>query len=158
MQPEDFHYPLTVVWRHKRENLKKCSLRGLEQRSDFRFFCYPVDQLPVLDGYVLLTLGAPPLTASDAYRGLFLLDATWRYAAVMRQQLGEQEKGMLARSLPTNGMRTAYPRRQADCSDPEQGLASAEALYLAYKTLGRDVTGLLDHYHWRDLFLSQMTQ
>jgi pre-rRNA-processing protein TSR3 len=34
-------------------------------------------------------------------------------------------------------------------------LASIEAIYIAYWILGRDVTGLLDNYHWKDLFLQK---
>jgi len=32
-------------------------------------------------------------------------------------------------------------------------LASIEALYAAYRLLGRDTNGLLDHYRWADEFL-----
>jgi hypothetical protein len=38
-------------------------------------------------------------------------------------------------------------------TDPDNGLASIEALYLAYHILGRPTAGLLDHYHWADAFL-----
>lgn len=147
MQP----YPLTIVWRHRRENLKKCSLRFLEQREDFRFFTYPCDTLPDLSGYILLDMDAPPLTSEQAGRGLFLIDATWRYATIMRRQL-KQVPQMICCSLPTS-LRTAYPRRQHDCTDPDRGLASVEALYAAYYLLGRDPSGLLDHFHWKTSFL-----
>ena len=55
-------------------------------------------------------------------------------------------------SLPL-GYKTAYPRRQ----DEERGLASIEALYIAYRVLGWETEGLLDHYHWRDEFLKQFS-
>jgi pre-rRNA-processing protein TSR3 len=58
------------------------------------------------------------------------------------------------RSLPSH-YKTAYPRRQLDCPDPERGLASIEALYAAYSILGRSTDGLLDRYHWKEEFLSQ---
>jgi pre-rRNA-processing protein TSR3 len=57
-----------------------------------------------------------------------------------------------ARSLPP-GFQTAYPRRQTECPDPMTGLASVEALYLAYWALGEDPDGLLDFYHWKEKFL-----
>jgi pre-rRNA-processing protein TSR3 len=38
-------------------------------------------------------------------------------------------------------------------TDPGNGLASVEALYLAYHLLGRPTEGLLDHYHWAVEFL-----
>lgn len=153
-------FPKTIILRHRRENLKKCSLRGLEIREDMAFYSYPIDQLPSLQGYCLLTLGAPPLSPSDHNLGLFLIDGTWRYAEKMFRQL-PLPHAFVCRSLPPDA-RTAYPRRQEDCEDPTLGLASVEALYLAYQILGRPVDGLLDHYHWKSLFLirrsSQVTE
>lgn len=139
----------TVILRHKRENLKKCSLAGLEGRSDFAFYTYPLDPLPDLSGYLLLKVGALPLTKSDANRGLLLIDGTWRLAQVMEKNLGRQ---LEERSLPGN-FKTAYPRRQTECPNPEEGLASIEALYLAFLLLGRDGEGLLDRYYWKERFL-----
>lgn len=144
-------FPPTIVLRHARENLKKCSLRGLEIRSDFRFYSYPRCILPDLTGYLILTLDAPPLKKEDAFAGLFLLDSTWRYAQKMLNFV-EKQSSLNRRSIPSH-FRTAYPRRQEDCLDPIRGLASIEALYIAYHILGRDTDGLLDRYHWKDLFL-----
>lgn len=143
----------TVVLRHRRENLKKCSLRGLENRDDFHFYTYPVQEIPHLENYVLLTLDGPELSEQEANCGLLILDATWRYADKMYQHVvGKQD--FIRRSLPKN-LKTAYPRRQDDCSDPEQGLASIEAVYAAYYLLGRNIEGLLDHYYWKDEFLKK---
>ena len=36
---------------------------------------------------------------------------------------------------------------------PAVGLATIEAIYAAYRVLGRDTTGLLDGYHWAEPFL-----
>lgn len=148
-----FIFPSTIILRHRKENLKKCSLRGLESRSDCRFFTYPTAELPDLSGYFLLTLDAPPLTEADKELGIFLIDGTWRYAEVMQKQL-PQPRLFQRRSIPP-GFTTAYPRRQDGCSDPSQGLASVEALFLTYKLLGRNTDGLLDHFHWRDDFLKK---
>jgi pre-rRNA-processing protein TSR3 len=139
----------TVILRHRRENLKKCSLRGLEKRSDLSFYTYPVDPLPDYSNYLLLKVEAPPLTLADRDRGLFLIDGTWRLAQVMEKQLPFK---LEARSLP-EGYKTAYPRRQTDCPNPESGLSSIEALYIAHLLLGRPVENLLDTYHWKELFL-----
>lgn len=144
-------YPPTVIWRHRRENLRKCSLRGLEGREDICFYTYPKERLPDLSGYILLAIDAPPLTEEDSGRGLFLLDATWRYAETMMKQV-DSASLMEKRSIPSH-FRTAYPRRQEDCFDPERGLASVEALYIAYYLMGRDAAGLLEHYHWKERFL-----
>src|SRR5437016_3135011 len=124
-----FSCPPTVVWRHRKENLKKCSLRGLEERSDFQFYRYP-GALPDLTGYVLLTLNAPTLSPQEAERGLFVIDATWRYALAMEKKANEIPF-LIKRSLPEQ-YRTAYPRCQTECPDPVRGLASIEAIYVAY--------------------------
>ena len=137
----------TIILRHRKENLKKCSLRGLESRPDFLFLTYPNDPLPDLSSFVILTLDAPLLSASDRHQGLFLVDATWRYAATMCEHLPQGQR----RSLPR--LKTAYPRYQTACPDPDSGLASIEALYAAYLLTGRDPSGLLDRYHWKDAFL-----
>ncbi len=146
-------FPPTIILRHRRENKKKCSLRGLETRDDLRFYQYPNPQLPPLAGYLLLTINAPSLTEADAHYGLLLLDGTWRYTAKMYAAT----TGLAVlpkRSLPS-ALRTAYPRRQDDCPNPNQGLASVEALYAAYSILHRSTTALLDNYYWRDHFLQQ---
>lgn len=144
-------FPPTFVIRHRLENLKKCTLRGLENRSDFAFISYPYQALPPLANYIVLSLEAPPLTEADANYGLLVLDATWRYAKKMFEPLRAQPQ-FLYRSLPSH-YRTAYPRRQQDCPDPCRGLASIEAIYLSYLILKRDTLGLLDNYYWKDQFL-----
>lgn len=144
-------FPPTVVIRHRRENLKKCSLRGLESRTNFIFLTYPYHTLPNLSGYIILSVEAPPLLKEEASHGLLIIDATWRYASKMIKPFLNQPQ-YLFRSLPGH-YQTAYPRRQNDCPDPERGLASIEALYLAHHVLGRETNGLLDHYYWKESFL-----
>lgn len=144
-------FPQTVVIRHRLENLKKCSLRGLETRADFIFITYPYTTLPSLQNYIILSLDAPPLTDEDRDCGLLILDATWRYAAKMFQPLAHLPD-FRYRSLPSH-YRTAYPRRQEDCPDPTRGLASVEAIYLSYRILERPTDGILDNYHWKEQFL-----
>lgn len=144
-------FPPTIILRHRRENLKKCSLSGLEGRGDMHFLSYPLlAPLPDLSHYCALAIDAPPLSESDASRGLFLIDGTWRLAEKMAKTL---PSNFILRSLPSH-YKTAYPRRQLDCPHPDRGLASVEALYLAYLILGRKTEGILDHYHWRELFNS----
>lgn len=140
--------PPTIIFRHRKENLKKCSLSGLESREDLSFYKYPIESLPALENYLVLSLDGPVLTKKDAAQGIVLIDGTWKYAEKMFKHVNYLPK----RSLP-NQYRTAYPRKQTDCINPETGLASVEALYLTYKILHRDSTGLLDQYHWKDEFL-----
>ncbi len=144
--------PITHIIRHKRENKKKCSLQPLVGDPRFLFFTYPSrTPLPLNPAYLLLTLNAPPLTKADAHRGILLLDGTWRYATKMKSYVDSLCK-LETRSIPL-GWKTAYPRRQDDCEDPETGLASIEALFVAYFILGRETKGLLEGYHWAEEFL-----
>lgn len=146
----------TTILRHRKENLKKCSLSGLEGRQDIQFLTYPVDPIPFLENTIVLSLDAPVLTPEDTNYSLLLIDGTWKYAAVMEKQLPYREK-WLRRSLPAHFL-TAYPRKQTDCIDPDRGLASIEALYIAYHILDWDTTGLLDHYYWKEEFLKINSQ
>jgi rRNA small subunit aminocarboxypropyltransferase len=144
-------FPPTIVLRHRKENLKKCSLRGLESRNDFIFYTYPRDEVQGFDGYILLDMDAPPVSVEDAERGLFILDGTWRYAEKMYENTPDIDR-LIRRSIPPHFV-TAYPRKQEDCPDPSRGLASVEAIYIAYHLMGRNTDGLLDHYYWKDEFL-----
>jgi len=146
-------FPPTIILRHRKENLKKCSLAGLELRKDLHFLTYPTSPIPDLRGYILLALDSPILTPNDAAFGLFLIDGTWRHAQTMFRQLGLPHR-FEKRSIPPNYV-TAYPRKQGDCPDPERGLASIEALYLAYALLGRSTDQLLDNYYWKESFLNK---
>ena len=150
--------PATVIIRHVRENMKKCSLRGLEGRLDFKFYTYPrcavgKESLPDLSGYILLDVEGEPLTSKDCSLGFLLLDGTWRLAEKMQKNIPEIQH-LPKRSIPA-GFKTAYPRRQDDCPDPEAGLASIEALYVAYLVAGKPLDGLFDGYYWADEFLSK---
>jgi len=146
------HLP-TLILRHKRENLSKCTLRGLEARQDLCFYTYPKAILPPLDSYILLSLNGPVLSKEDRHLGLFLIDGTWRHATTMYRSLPTPHT-FVERTLPPY-VQTAYPRRQEDCQDPQRGLASVEALYTSYLLLGKDPSGLLDFYYWKELFLAK---
>jgi pre-rRNA-processing protein TSR3 len=139
--------PPTVIVRHSRENPRKCSVIPLRGRPDIVFLTYPVEDRPPLDGYVRLAAEGPPLSLADAEKGVLLLDGSWRWAAAMTRDFVD----VPARSL--HGWRTAYPRVSKLGTDPDNGLASIEALFVAYRLLGRSTNGLLDSYHWADTFL-----
>jgi pre-rRNA-processing protein TSR3 len=141
--------PPTVIVRHPRENPRKCSVYPLRGRADILFLNYPLKEVPELRGYVRLAAGGPELGQADAGAGILLLDGSWRWAATMERDFAH----VPARSL--HGYVTAYPRISKRGTDPDNGLASAEALYLAYHILGRSTAGLLDHYRWAEEFLSR---
>lgn len=137
----------TIIVRHTKENPRKCSILPLKDRFDIILLPYPVRQRPSLDSYVRLADEGPPLTAADRVFGLLLLDGSWRSARGMAKDFAD----VPPRSL--SGYKTAYPRVSKLGSDPGNGLASVEALFVAYHILGRSTDGLLDHYHWAEEFL-----
>jgi pre-rRNA-processing protein TSR3 len=140
-------FPPTIVVRHKKENPKKCTILPLKGRADIVFYHHPVSELPDLTNYVRLAADGPPLGPDDRERGILLLDGSWRRADEMTRAF----EHVAPRSL--SGYVTAYPRVSKLGTDPDNGLASIEALYIAYRLLGRPTTGLLDHYHWAERFL-----
>jgi pre-rRNA-processing protein TSR3 len=140
-------FPPTIVVRHQRENPKKCSILPLKGRPDLVFHSYPLKQPIDLTGYVRLAVDGPRLSADDRDRGILLLDASWRWADAMTRDFAHVEPRSLA------GWRTAYPRVSKLGTDPEEGLATVEALYIAYHILGRPTAGLLEHYRWAEEFL-----
>jgi pre-rRNA-processing protein TSR3 len=143
----NFPYAPTVIVRHPKENPRKCSILPLRGRPDLIFLTYPVKQPPPLEGYVRLAADGPELSAADADRGVLLLDGSWRWAETMNRTFLD----VPPRSL--HGWRTAYPRVSKLGTDPDNGLASVEALFVAHHILGRPTEGLLDHYRWAEEFL-----
>jgi len=143
----DLPFPITVIVRHPKENPRKCSILPLRDRPDLLLLRHPVRERPPLESYVRLAAEGPELTAADAACGILLLDGSLRWAGAMTRDFVD----VPPRSL--KGYRTAYPRSSKLGTDPDNGLASVEALFLAYHILGRPTAGLLDHYHWAAEFL-----
>ena len=137
----------TLIVRDAHENPRKCSVYPLRGLPGLVFLPYPLQERPSLDNYIRLAAEGPELSAADAERGVLLLDASWRWAGKMTRAFLD----VPPRSL--HGYRTAYPRVSKQGTDPDNGLASVEALYLAHHILGRPLGSLLDHYHWAAEFL-----
>ncbi len=144
-------FPPTIFYRHQKENKKKCTLSPLVSSNLYVFLDYPKASLPTLTDYFILSIDGPVLSRNDSHLGLMLIDGTWKYAEKMLNQV-LKEQTIPTRSLPT-GFVTAYPRRQTLCTDPERGLASIEALYIANYILGRPTETLLDNYYWKNEFI-----
>lgn len=142
----------TVVVRHVKERIAKCSLRFLHDRPEMTFYRNKPGFVFDATGYTLLAVDAPPLSLADAGRPLLLLDSTWRW---LPQLVACVTGTPVLRSIPGD-VRTAYPRTSKVFEDPAQGLASIEALYLARKLLGDDDPSLLDGYHWKEAFLASL--
>jgi pre-rRNA-processing protein TSR3 len=111
------------------------------------FLTYPVAKPPLLEGYIRLAADGPELSVADHACGILLLDGSWNWADKMTQAF----EAVPPRSL--HGVKTAYPRVSKLGTDPDNGLASIEALFIAYHLLGRPTEGLLDQYRWKDEFL-----
>lgn len=167
----------TLILRHPKERLSKCSLEPLKGRNELAFVKAREGVNIDATGFILLAVDAPVLKPEDARvsedevvslqkrldklelkfngrRPLLLLDSTWRLLYQLEACLYGTP---IRRSLP-KGIETAYPRISKIAEDPQGGLASVEALYLARKLLGDDEPDLLKHYHWRDAFLSQLAR
>jgi pre-rRNA-processing protein TSR3 len=140
-------YPATIIVRHPKESPRKCSILPLKDRADIVLLTHPVKTRPALEGYVRLAADGPELSVADASDGLLLLDGSWRWAEIMTRDFVD----VPPRSL--RGFHTAYPRVSKRGTDPDNGLASVEALFLAYHLLGRPTDGVLEHYRWAEEFL-----
>ena len=139
--------PPTIFVVHPREKRSKCTLEPLRGRPGFVFWTFPKLGPQSLEGYVRLGLDGPLLGPDDAEQGMLVLDGTWRLAERMERQFST----VPSRRLPE--WKTAYPRISKLFDDPSQGLATIEALFVAFHVMGRDTTGLLDGYRWREEFL-----
>lgn len=139
-------FPPTIIVVHPKERRSKCSVEPFRGRDGFVFWKFPNRGEESLDGYVRLGLNGPLLQPEDAERGLLVLDGTWRLAARMEPDYSH----LPVRSLPPT--QTAYPRKSIIIDDPGEGLATVEAIYAAYRQLGRSTDGLLDEYYWAEQF------
>ena len=125
-------------------------MEPLRNRPDLVFYkARPGFKFDATD-YILLTLGSPPLSLEDVGKPLVLLDCTWRLLPQLEACL---EGTPVRRSMPVD-VCTAYPRVSKNFNDPNGGLASVEALYLAKRILGENDLSLLHEYIWKDQFLA----
>ena len=145
--------PPTITVVHPKERRSKCTVEPLRGRPGFVFWKWPRRGPEPLAGYVRLGIDGPELSSQDADRGLLVLDGTWKLASKMEPDFAD----LPIRRLPGH-WRSAYPRVSKLTEDPASGLATIEAIYAAYRILGRDTTGLLDDYYWKEEFLSRNAQ
>jgi pre-rRNA-processing protein TSR3 len=144
--------PSTIIVVHRAEKRNKCSVEPLRNTNGFVFWRYPKRGTESLDGYVRLGIGGPQLSLEDRGRGLLLLDGSWRWAAKM-------EKSYTDVSIRSLGpWQTAYPRQSRVFEDPEEGLATIEALYAALCQMGRRSDDLFARYHWGESFLQRNSE
>lgn len=171
MSATETAHPPTIIVVHPKERRSKCSVQHLRGREGFVFWNYPKrdpvgpavadatghsapnpeprQAQPDLRDYVRLGFGGPVIAPADADRGLLILDGTWRWAESMEPDFAD----LPVRSLPD--LQTAYPRVSKTYDDPPGGLATIEALYAAYRLMGRETGGLLEGYYWGGEFLKR---
>jgi pre-rRNA-processing protein TSR3 len=145
------HYEILM---DRKENPRKCTILPQKERGDFkiRYFGGPkpidpfvADCLLHIDGEDLATM------ERGSCRSVALIDCNWKKVAGALQKV--------VRPLPRlvripSGFLTAYPRRNAEGKDPEAGLATIEALFIAAAFLGTWDETLLDKYHFKTEFLA----
>ncbi|WP_339734454.1 hypothetical protein [uncultured Gimesia sp.] len=142
-------HPPTIIVVHPKERKSKCTVQSLRTHEDFVFWKFPRKEPDKLTHYVRLGMGGPQISQADAASGLLVLDGTWRLAEKMEPAFEE----LPIRSLPA--WETAYPRVSKQFDDPASGLATIEAIFMAYHLMGYETEGLLDGYYWADAFLEQ---
>ena len=152
MERDESAAPPTIIVVHPRERRSKCTVEPLRGRDGFRFWTFPEIGPESLAGYVRLGLGGTELSPADRHRGLLVLDGTWR----LTERMAPAFAALPVASL--GAWRTAYPRTSKLFEDPAAGLATIEALFAAFRQMGRDTSGLLDAYRWRTEFLALNAQ
>ena len=146
--------PLSIIIRHPKERLSKCSLTPLQNHPNITFYTAKPNFSFDATNHILLAVDAPPLSPQDQPYPLLLLDSTWKLLPDLEKSIHGTP---IRRSLPLPpGLTTAYPRVSKIFKDPACGLASIEALYLALRILGHDDPSLLDHYYWKSNFLARV--
>lgn len=140
-----------ILLRLNKESPKKCSLTPLRGREEWpiRWLRCSLGADVEVGEVTLLHPDGAELSPDDGVRPLLLIDSSWRdLPRVLRGVHGTLHR----RSLPA-GLRTAYPRKSHVFEDPEQGLASIEALHAACAMLGQRDDRLLKGYYWAEQYL-----
>ena len=138
-----------LILRDPHESPAKCSLTPLRGLAGVRFVEYHGRRRLDAGERILLDPEGAELGPEDRGRDLLLIDCAWRRVPRLRRTVDGVLHG---RRLPP--FETAYPRRSKTFADPERGLASVEALYLAALLLGTPRPDFLAAYRWRAEFLA----
>ncbi|HEY8278050.1 MAG TPA: hypothetical protein VIH99_00410 [Bdellovibrionota bacterium] len=145
--------PRYEILMDRKENPRKCTILPQKERQDFaiRYFAGP-RPIPAFQSDCLLHIDGEDLSQVDkgTYESVGLIDCNWKKVAGALQKV--------VRPLPKlvripEGFETAYPRKNAEGKDPDGGLATIEALFIAGAFLGKWDESLLDKYHFKNEFL-----
>jgi pre-rRNA-processing protein TSR3 len=138
-----------LIVRDPREPAKKCSLTPLRGMQGVRFVSLRGGKRVDAGRRIWLHPEGEELTAADRGHDLLLIDCAWRKLPTFSKLIDGE---LLPRRLPK--LVTAYPRRSKVAVDPEDGLASVEALYAAVALLEGPRPELLAEYRWAQEFLA----
>lgn len=132
------------------ETVNKCTIAPLSERSDFRLFHVKgANRLGPLHSPILLHHEGKCLTELRqsllSLTGLATIDCVWRRLEYLIGRI-EGPLPLLAR-IP-DGFVTAYPRKSSLNTDPEGGLATIEAIFVASALLGNWDVSLLSKYYF----------
>jgi pre-rRNA-processing protein TSR3 len=153
MQPTLAEGKRYEVLMDKRENPRKCTIHPIKDRADFyvRYFsknrpiaAFGADCLLHVDGEDLSEIDTSGL------KSLGLIDCTWKKVAPTMQRVAQPLPKLVR--IP-EGFVTAYPRRNAEGKDPDEGLATIEALFIAAAFLGFWDETLLEKYYFGSEFI-----
>jgi pre-rRNA-processing protein TSR3 len=142
------HLDILIV-RDPKEPSRKCSLTPLRGLPGLRYVSVRGHARVDAGRRVWLHPEGELLSEADRGSDLLLIDCSWRkLPAIAKHVDGE----LVRRRLPP--LVTAYPRKSKVSEDPEQGLASVEALYAAVALLHGPRPELLAKYRWAEAFLA----
>jgi ribosome biogenesis protein Tsr3 len=144
------------------ERANKCTILPLGYREDFCLARVPQHKIPTInpvipklksvlllhpDGIDITTLSNKPLSTHSS---IAAIDCVWRRLDPIMSYI-EKPLPQLVR-IP-EGFVTAYPRKTKFDFDPDSGLATIEALFIAAALLGHWDTTLLHEYFFGAEFL-----
>ncbi len=136
-----------------RENPHKCTIHPLKGRKDFHVRYFKGEgPIAAFQSDLLLHVGGECLSEwkEKTPSSIAVIDCNWKKVAGALTRV-ELPLPKLVR-IP-DGFLTAYPRRNKEGKDPEAGLATIEALFIAAAFLGVWDETLLEHYYFRMAFL-----
>ncbi|MGE3262676.1 MAG: hypothetical protein AB7K68_12920 [Bacteriovoracia bacterium] len=139
----------------KLENPRKCTIHPVGGREDFKIRYFKGNNpIPKFESDCLLHIDGLDLSTlkEKSFRSIALVDCTWKKVGAALQRV-EGNLPTLVR-IP-EGFTTAYPRKNKQGLDPEGGLATIEALFIAAAFLGMWDESLLEKFHFKDKFLAE---
>ncbi len=133
----------------------KCTILPLADRGDFEILRFkPNQRLKPLTGDLLLHPEGTPLNCLEAafpVAKISAVDCTWKKLTRFVKRIDGPLPTLVG--IP-DGFLTAYPRRNKKDLDPEAGLATIEALFIASAFVGCWDESLFARYHFGAAFLA----